>query len=108
MESYSGSFDVAPSSECPADDAPDQCSLCADGDPVWWYVVEPVTDRSGRLVRSTALARWWAICTECDRLTARGDVDMLRDRLADGLRPAAADLLEGLLRRGVRWGHVTS
>lgn len=96
---YSGSFDVVPSSENPPDDVPDQCALCAEGHPAWWYVVGSTSDSAGRLVGATALARWWALCTECDRLTALGAVDMLRDRAA------APDVVAALLRWGVRSGH---
>ncbi|GAB2727568.1 hypothetical protein GCM10027273_02940 [Nocardioides pakistanensis] len=101
MESYSGSFDVVPSSESPPDDAPDRCALCTDGPPAWWYVVEPDGD-SGRLVESTAPARWWALCAECDGLIALGAVDKVRDRAA------APDTTSALLGRGVRSGHTIS
>lgn len=106
--SFSGSFDVVRSSDLPPDDAPARCSLCDSGCPVWWYALEPVTDEGGRLVGPTALARWWAICADCDRLIVSGAVKEARERHAGSAGAADVEVGDELLRRGERWGRVTS
>lgn len=99
---------MVPSGEGPPDDAPEQCALCGDGDPVWWYVVEPLRDTASRLVASAALARWWAICAGCDRLISLGAVDRVRERVVEGRDAAARQVVDEFLGSGQRWGPITT
>lgn len=108
VTSFSGSFDVVRPSDLPPDDVLARCSLCDNASPVWWYALEPVTDELGRLVGPTALARWWAICTDCDRLIASGAVKDARERRAESAGAADVEEVDELLLRGERWGRVTS
>jgi hypothetical protein len=108
MESFSGSFDVVPGNDVPSNAAPERCSLCANALPVWWYVVEPITNGAGQLIGSPALARWWAICADCDRLIASDAVEAVRERHAEGAEPAAPEVVDEFLLRGERWDRVTS
>jgi hypothetical protein len=108
VESYCGDFDVASLSDRPPNDAPERCSLCASASPVWWYIAEPVRNEANQLVWSVALARWWAVCADCDRLIASGAADDVRDRVAQDLRAAAPEVVSEFLLRCERWGRVTS
>ena len=108
MESYYGDFDVASPSDRPPNDAPERCSLCANAHPVWWYLVEPVRNEANQLVGPVALARWWAVCADCDRLIAWGAADDVRERVAPDLRAAAPEIVGEFLLRGERWGRVPS
>jgi hypothetical protein len=108
MESFSGSFDVGPPNDLPPNDTPERCSLCANALPVWWYVVEPATNDECQLVGSVALARWWPVCADCDRLIASGAVKEVQKRHAEVAEVAVAEVVGEFLLLGERWGRITS
>jgi hypothetical protein len=106
---YTGSFDIVPSEDGPPDSVPDECSLCADLGPGWWYVVEPVRDSSNRIVGSVALARWWAICATCHQLVAANAVDPLQERLGRlQRRDEVLEILALFVRQARPWVEVVS
>lgn len=108
MASFSGSFEVVPPSDLPPEDVPKLCALCANADPVCWYVVEPVTHEGSEVGDRTVLARWWAVCANCDDLIASGAGKEVRKRQGEASGATALEVVDEFLRQGERWGGVTA
>ena len=102
-----GSFDTVPPEGLPPEGKLDECSLCADPGPSWWYVIEPDADPTNRLSGEIALARWWEICATCHRLVAAHAVDLLQARLAQAQRPDSTEIATSFVRLARLWGQAT-